>query len=82
MYEQVRQVPCHRWLFGISIGLIVLAVPHAAVVMVQHLPGALFTLHAVTAGCVGVFAELRRQEWKRLRRQGELRELVAAVEKA
>lgn len=79
MIEQVRQVPVHRWLFGAGFVLMALLVPHAAVVMVERLPGALFTMHAVATGCMCVYAELRRQEWKRCRVREGLSELVAAA---
>lgn len=84
MSEQVneaREAPVHRWLFAVAIGLMALLVPHAAWVMVERLPGALFTMHAVATGCMCVYAELRRQEWKRCRVREDLSELVAAAER-
>lgn len=86
MHDQTRQV--HRWLFGVAIGLTVLAVPHAAVVYARHLPAALVNLHLTTTVGLYLYAELRRQyaefrrqQSERSRIQGDLTELVAAVER-
>lgn len=76
-----RQVPIHRWLFGLAIGLTVLAVPHVAWVYSQHLPGAIVTLHMCTTVGLFLYAEMRRDSLRRTRIQGELTELVAAVER-
>jgi len=81
VYEQVREVPCHKWLFGLAIVLSVVSLPYAVVVYVQHLPGSILLVLSTAAVVLWVLGELRRQEWKRLRRQGDLQELVAAVER-
>lgn len=81
MNEQIRTVPAHRWLFTIAIVLTVLAIPHAVVVYVQHLPGAIVTLHVCATVGLWLFAELRRQGWERAQVQGDLVELVAAAER-
>lgn len=85
MYDQARQVPgrpvpIHRWLFALAIGLTVVAVPYAAVVYAEHLPTAWLNLNMAVALGLWIFAEMRRESWKRSRIQGELSELVAAVE--
>lgn len=80
-----RQVPVHRWLFGLAIGLTIAAVPHVAWVFSQHLPGAIVTSHLCTTVGLFLYAEMRRDSWDRSRKQskqvGELAELVAAVER-
>ena len=81
MHEVRPSVPVHKWLFGFAIGLTVFAVPHSVVVYVQHLPGAILMLHLITTVGLWIFAELRRQWWLRREVQGDLTELVAAVER-
>lgn len=76
-----RQVPIHRWLFGFAITLTVAAVPHVALVYAGHLPTAIVNLHMITTVGLWIYAELRRQRWERVRIQGDLTELVAAVER-
>lgn len=81
MYQQVRLVPVYRWLFALAATLSITAFLHAAVVYASHAPTAWLLLHTVTTLGLWLFGELRRQEWKRGRVQGEMRELVAAAER-
>jgi len=80
MFEQVR-VPVHRWLFGVAIVLTVLAVPYVMWAPAQNLPTAIVMLHLTTTVGLWLFAELRRQWWLRSQLQGDLTDLVAAVER-
>lgn len=76
--RKAPRVPVHRWLFGIAITSTVAAVPHVASARPDRSAAVMFHLTA-TLG-LWLFAELRRQWWERSQAQGDIAELVAAVE--
>ena len=79
MIGYVRSVPLHRWLRWIAIGLMLLVVPHIAIVMATHIATPIVNAHMLATVGLFLFAKLEEQAEARRVSARTLRELTDAA---